>query len=95
MLDKMKNTDDDLEVITRLINATSEDLLEIIEQWESLETERKSLADKQKDIFAAAKSRGYSVPTIKAVIKRRKLPQEAAEDADAMLDLYLRALGMR
>lgn len=65
----------------------------IVERVERLHEERKSIADMVKDIYAEAKADGFSVPALKHVVKLRG--QDAAERAefDAIVDLYLTALG--
>lgn len=69
-------------------------LRSIVERIERLEEERKALAADIKDIFAEAKSSGFEVSVIREVLKlRRKEPGEI-EEAQTLLDLYMRALGM-
>lgn len=69
-------------------------LRSIVERVERLEEERKTLADDIKDIRTEAKSAGFDVPTINAILKlRKKDPAEVAE-AETLLDLYRRSLGM-
>jgi len=59
-----------------------------------LEEERKGLADNIKDIFAEAKSAGFDVKVLRALLSlRRKEPAEV-EEQETLLDLYKRALGM-
>jgi uncharacterized protein (UPF0335 family) len=69
-------------------------LRSIIERIERLEEERKGLADNVKDIFAEAKSAGFDVKVLRALLSlRRKEPAEV-EEQETLLDLYKRALGM-
>ena len=73
---------------------TADELRQFIERFERLEMERKDLLDKQKEVLAEAKSRGYDTRVIKKVMAiRRRDPQEVLEE-DAVLDLYKEALGM-
>lgn len=69
-------------------------LKSIIERVERLEEEKKALADDIKDIFSEAKANGFDVKTIKAVIKIRKLDKAEREESEALLDMYLHAIGM-
>lgn len=66
----------------------------LIERVERLEEEKKEVAEQIKEVFAEAKAHGFDVKTMRKVISlRRKDPDERSEE-EAMLDLYLQALGM-
>jgi uncharacterized protein (UPF0335 family) len=69
-------------------------LRSIIERVERLEEERKALAGDIKDIFAEAKSAGFDVKVIRAIISLRKKEPAEVEEQETLLDLYRRALGM-
>ncbi|NPD67271.1 DUF2312 domain-containing protein [Lichenicola cladoniae] len=69
-------------------------LRSIIERVERLEEERKALGSDIKDIFAEAKSAGFSVPTIKQIIRIRKQEPADVEEQETLLDIYKRALGL-
>ncbi len=45
-------------------------------------------------MFAEAKGNGYDVPTIRAVIKKRAEDKAKAAEREALLDLYLSAIGL-
>ena len=65
-----------------------------VERVERLEEEKRALMDDIKDIYAEAKSNGFDVAALKAVVRLRRIdPQDRAE-MDAILDTYLSALGM-
>lgn len=69
-------------------------LLAIIERIERLEEEKKEVAEQIKEVYAEAKGNGFDVKTLRKVVAlRRKDPEERSEE-EAMLDLYLHALGM-
>lgn len=71
------------------------ELRQFIERVERLEEEKQTIADDIKDIFAEAKGRGYDTKIMKTVIRlRKKDPNERAEE-EALLDTYLRSLGMQ
>lgn len=65
-----------------------------IERIERLEEEKKTISDDIKDVFAEAKGTGFSTPAIRTIIKMRKQDQAEREEAEALLDLYMAALGM-
>jgi uncharacterized protein (UPF0335 family) len=67
-------------------------LRSIVERVERLEEEKKALSSDIKDIFAEAKSAGFDVKVLRAVIKLRKLDDAALQEQDTLIDLYRRAL---
>ena len=69
-------------------------LRSVIERVERLEEERKALGDDIKDIFQEAKSAGFEVKVIRAIIRIRKQEPADVEEQETLLDLYRRALGM-
>ena len=72
----------------------AERLRNLIERIERLEEERKALTSDIRDIFAEAKSAGFDVKVLRAVIQRRKQEPAAVEEHETLLDTYCRALGM-
>jgi uncharacterized protein (UPF0335 family) len=69
-------------------------LRSIIERVERLEEERKALGNDIKDIFSEAKSAGFDVKVIRAIIRIRKQEPADVEEQESLLDVYRRALGM-
>lgn len=65
-----------------------------IERTERLEEEKRTIADDIKEVKAEAKGCGYDLPTINAILKLRKKDAAERDEAQAMLDLYMSALGM-
>lgn len=73
---------------------TADELRQFIEQYESLEAEKKGLNDHQKELLKEAKGRGYDPKIMKKIVAmRKKDPQEISEE-EAILHMYLEALGM-
>ena len=73
---------------------TADELRQFIERWEQLESEKKDVAEQQKELMAEAKSRGYDSKVMRKIIARRKRkPDEIAEE-EAIMQVYLQALGM-
>jgi uncharacterized protein (UPF0335 family) len=66
-----------------------------VERVERLEEEKKALSDDIKEVYAEAKGEGFDVKTLRQVIRLRKMDKADFQEAEAMLDLYLSALGMR
>ncbi|MBU1173802.1 MAG: DUF2312 domain-containing protein [Alphaproteobacteria bacterium] len=65
-----------------------------IERIERLEEEKKAIADDIKDIYAEAKGMGYDTKVLRQVVRIRKQDQHERAEQEAILDLYLHALGM-
>jgi len=65
-----------------------------IERIERVEEEIAELNSDKRDIYAEAKGSGFDVPTIKKVVRLRKLDSNERAEADALLDTYMAALGM-
>jgi len=72
---------------------TAKRLLSIIERIEAIEAEKKALAEDVKDIYREAKSAGFDAPTIRLIIKRRAEDEAKREEREALLEIYLNALG--
>jgi uncharacterized protein (UPF0335 family) len=72
----------------------ADQLRTIVERIERLEEEKKEVAEQIKEVYAEAKGNGYDTKTLRKVVAlRKKDPSERSEE-EAMLDLYLHALGM-
>ncbi|WP_068417078.1 DUF2312 domain-containing protein [Labrenzia sp. OB1] len=72
----------------------ADQLRAFIERIERLEEEKKVISDDIKDVYAEAKGNGFDVKILRTVVSlRRKQPHEREEE-EAVLDLYMHALGM-
>lgn len=69
-------------------------LLSLIERVERLEEEKKGILEDIKEVFAEAKAQGFDVKTMKQVIKLRSTEKHKRQEAEALLETYLAALGM-
>lgn len=69
-------------------------LLSYVERIERLNEEVKGLQTDIKEIYEEAKSNGYDVKALKAIIALRKLDDAEREEAETVLDVYKAALGM-
>jgi uncharacterized protein (UPF0335 family) len=72
-----------------------ERLKSFIERIERLEEEKKALSEDIKEVFAEAKGVGFDVKTMRQVLKLRRMDKDDLDEQEALLDTYLRALGMR
>lgn len=66
----------------------------IVERIERLEDEKKEVADQIKEVYAEAKGNGFDVKTLRKIVSLRKKPSDEREEEEALLELYLSAIGM-
>lgn len=65
-----------------------------IERIERLEEEKRTIADDIKEVFAEVKSMGFDVKATRKIIALRKKDQAERQEEEAILDMYMAALGM-
>jgi uncharacterized protein (UPF0335 family) len=75
-------------------NIAADRLRLLIERIERLEEEKKGLGDDIKDVYNEAKSTGYDVKTVKAIVRLRKMENHVRQEAEALLETYKAALGL-
>lgn len=71
-----------------------ERLLQFIERIERMEEEKKALMDDIKEIYAEAKGTGFDVKVLRQVVRIRKMDSGDRAEQEALLDLYLSAVGI-
>ncbi len=69
-------------------------LKSFVERIERLEEEKKATADDIKDVYAEAKANGYDTKVLRKVVQIRKQDRNERLEQEAILDLYLEALGL-
>ena len=67
-------------------------LRSLIERIERLDEEKKALSSDIRDIYAEAKSAGFDVKIMRAVIKLRKMNAADRDEQEFLLDTYKKAL---
>lgn len=72
----------------------SDELRQFVERIERLEEEKKAIDDDKRDVYAEAKGRGYDTKAIKSIVRLRAKDPQQREEEEAILELYMRALGM-
>ena len=72
----------------------ADELRLLIERAERLEEEKKGIADDIKDVMAEAKGRGYDPKAIRKILSIRKKKKEEYQEEEAILEVYMQALGM-
>ena len=76
-----------------LNQAAQGQLKSIIERIERLEQEKSEIAEQIKEVFAEAKGNGFDVKVLRKVVRLRKQDRAKRQEEEAILDLYLSALG--
>lgn len=84
---------DDLDGADILTAAAQGRLRTIVERVERLDADKAAIMADIKEVFAEAKGEGYDVKTLRKVIRIRKQDKAKRQEEDAILDLYLSALG--
>ena len=85
--------------MTDIINETAQtiaagQLRAFIERIERLSEEKDTITDDIKDVYAEIKGQGYDTAAIRTIIRLRKKDAAERQEQEAMLDLYMSALGM-
>lgn len=69
-------------------------LQSVVERIERLEEEKKDITNDIKEVYAEAKGNGFDTKALRKIIAlRKKAPEERSEE-EALLELYMNALGM-
>ena len=76
------------------IGIARDQLKSVIERIERLEEEKQAIADDIKEVYAEAKGNGFDTKIIRTVIRIRKQDTAERQEQEALLDVYLAALGM-
>ncbi len=66
----------------------------LVERIERLEEEKKTIAADIKEVYAEAKGNGFDIKILRKVISLRKKEPSEREEEEALIDVYLAALGM-
>lgn len=75
-------------------SANAEELRQFIERYEHLEAEKKDIAEQQKEVMAEAKGRGYDTKVLRKIVAMRKRDKDDLAEEEAVLEVYMAALGM-
>lgn len=76
-----------------LNSAAQGQIKSIIDRVERLEVEKAEIAEQIKEVYLEAKGNGFDVKILRKVIARRKMDRAKAQEEDAILDMYLVAIG--
>ena len=70
-------------------------LRSLIERIERLEEEKAALTSDIREVYSEAKGTGFDTKIMRQVVRMRKLDKADRQEMEAVLDLYMSALGMR
>lgn len=76
-----------------LTETAREKLRRTIERIERLEEEKREVADQIKEVYGEAKALGYDTKALRRVVTLRKMDRHERNEQDAILEVYLDALG--
>lgn len=72
----------------------AEELKQFVERIERLDEEIAGINGDKKDVYAEAKGRGYDVKAIRQILRIRRQDAAERQEQEAILELYMQALGM-
>ncbi|MCB1492272.1 MAG: DUF2312 domain-containing protein [Rhodobiaceae bacterium] len=72
-----------------------EQLKAFVARIERLEEDKQAIAEDLKQVYGEAKAMGFDTKTLRTVVRIRKKDANERQEEEAMLDLYLVALGMK
>jgi uncharacterized protein (UPF0335 family) len=77
-----------------VLNSTAQTQLKtIVERIERLEEDKAGIMADLKEVYAEAKGNGFDVKTLRKVVRIRKQDRAKRQEEEAILDLYLSAIG--
>lgn len=80
--------------MSEIQGSTQKQLKSLVERIERLEEERAALIADIREIYAEAKSMGFDVKALRSVVRLRKQDDTERREQEAVLEVYLHALGM-
>ncbi len=76
------------------LGAAKDQLRSVVARIERLEEEKATLAADIREVYAEAKGNGFDIKALRKLIGMRKMDQSERREQEAMLDLYMNAMGM-
>jgi len=71
----------------------ADQLKALIQRIEKLEDEKRTLGEDIKEVYAEAKGNGFDTKIIRKVVRIRKQDRAKRQEEEALVDLYLSAVG--
>ncbi|HZH10993.1 MAG TPA: DUF2312 domain-containing protein [Microvirga sp.] len=75
-------------------SVAADQLKAFVERIERLEEEKAGIAGDIKDVYAEAKSNGFDTKVLRKIVSLRKRDYAERQEEEAILELYMQALGM-
>jgi uncharacterized protein (UPF0335 family) len=75
-------------------SVAADELKQFIERIERLEEEKAGIAGDIKEVFAELKGRGFDAKAVRTILRIRKKDHAERQEEEAILELYMQALGM-
>jgi uncharacterized protein (UPF0335 family) len=76
------------------INTSAQGKLKsLIERIERLEEDKAAVAGDLKEVYAEAKGEGFDVKIVRKVVRLRKQDAAKRQEEEALIDLYISAIG--
>ena len=72
----------------------ADELRQFVERIEKLEEEKAGIASDMKDVYAELKGRGFDTNAVRQIVRLRKQDHSERQEQEAILELYMRAMGM-
>jgi uncharacterized protein (UPF0335 family) len=76
-------------------SVAQDQLRAFIERIERMEEEKRAIADDIKEIYAEAKGNGFDTKVLRQIVRIRKQDASERMEQEALLELYMAALGMQ
>lgn len=75
-------------------SVAGDQLRSFVERIERLNEEKKALTEDIRDVYGEAAGNGFDKKALRELIRLRAMDQDERRERDAILDVYLSALGM-
>ena len=71
-----------------------DEVMQYINRIEKLEEEKRATSDDIKSVYLEVKSTGYDPKIIRKLVSMRRKSKEERQEEEALLELYMSAIGM-
>lgn len=76
------------------LGVAADQLQSLIMRIERLTEDKDNILADIREVYAEAKSQGFDVKVMKAIVRLRKMEEHDYKEQEEILDLYKKALGM-
>lgn len=75
-------------------SVAADQLKSFVERIEHLEEEKQTITDDIGEVYSEAKANGFDTKILRQLIRLRRQDKSEREEMEALLELYMQALGM-